>query len=166
MSEDPFPRDRVAATLRRLPAYLRLSWHLAKDPLLGKARRMAVVAAAGYLVSPIDLVPEMIPVLGQLDDVAVAIAAIRFALDGLSPSRRRQHLDAVGLTDSDLADDLKTLAVTTAWLVRSGMRLTVRTVRTVRAGGRATASAAESVRGSLRARVPGARWRTGGPPGS
>ena len=32
MTEDPFPRERVGATLRRMPAYLKLSWRLARDP--------------------------------------------------------------------------------------------------------------------------------------
>ena len=95
MAEDPFPRERVAATLRRMPAYLRLAWRLARDPLLSRARRAAVIAAAGYLASPIDLVPGVIPVIGQLDDIAVALAALKFALAGLDPERRREHL-AVG----------------------------------------------------------------------
>ncbi len=115
--------------LRRLPAYLRLAWRLARDPLLGKARRAAVVAAAGYLASPIDLVPGVIPVLGQLDDLAVALAALRLALDGLSPERRHRHLDAVGLEDADLTEDLRGIVAITAWIARAGVRLTVRVVR-------------------------------------
>ena len=103
MTHDPFPRERVAAMVRRMPAYLRLSWRLGKDPLLSKARRAAVIAAAGYLASPVDLVPGVIPVLGQLDDIAVALAALRLALGGLDPERRRVHLEAVGLEDGHLA---------------------------------------------------------------
>ena len=86
MAEDPFPRERVGATLRRMPAYLKLSWRLARDPLLSRARRATVIAAAGYLASPIDLVPGVIPVVGQLDDIAFAIAAIKIALSGLDLS--------------------------------------------------------------------------------
>lgn len=124
--EDPFPRERVNALIRRLPAYLRLAWRLAKDPLLSKARRAAVLGAAGYLASPIDLVPGVVPVLGQLDDLAVALAALRLALAGLSPEQRRVHLEAVGLRDEDLADDLRTIGVTIAWIVRAGYRTTRR----------------------------------------
>ena len=61
MADDPFPRDRVATMMRRLPAYLRLSWRLTRDPLLSRARRAAVIGAAGYLASPIDLVPGRDP---------------------------------------------------------------------------------------------------------
>lgn len=124
MADDPFPRARVAATVRRMPAYLRLAWALARDPVLGRVRRSAVLAAAGYLASPIDLVPGVIPILGQLDDIAFALAALKFALAGLDPERRRRHLDAVGLADGDLVEDLRTMVVATAWLVRAGVRTT------------------------------------------
>ncbi len=129
MAEDPFPRERVMVTLRRLPAYVRLAWHLAREPLLSKARRAAVIGAAGYLVSPVDLVPGIVPVLGQLDDIAVAIAALRFALAGLSPEQRRRHLEAVGLEDSLLAEDLRSIAAATAWTIRAGARTTGRAAR-------------------------------------
>lgn len=139
---DPFPREEFGALARHLPAYARLAWRLAREPLLSRARRAAVVAAAGYLASPIDAVPGVIPVVGQLDDVAVAIAAIRFALAGLDADRRRVHLVAVGLEDGDLAADLRTTGRITAWLVRAaargglrGGRAGIRTAtRIVRAG--------------------------------
>jgi len=119
---DPFPRERLAASLRHGPAYGRLAWRLMRDPLLSKARRVALVAAAGYVASPIDAIPSFVPVLGQLDDLAVALAALRLALDGLTPSRRRAHLDAVGLDDATLADDARTVGVATAWMARAGAR--------------------------------------------
>ena len=141
MSEDPFPRERVAETLHRLPAYLRLAWRLARDPLLSKARRATVVAAAGYLVSPVDLVPGFIPVVGQLDDIAFAIAALKVALSGLDPVRRQEHLASVGLADDHLARDLRTLGATSAWMVRAGARTTGRVARQ---GGRAAAAGASA----------------------
>jgi uncharacterized membrane protein YkvA (DUF1232 family) len=126
---DPFPRDRLGAMLRRTPSYAKLAWRLGKDPMLSKARRLAVVAAAGYLVSPIDLVPGFVPVLGQLDDLAFALAALRLALDGLHPDRRRMHLEAVGLQDQNLADDIRTVGATAAWIARRSLRLTGRLLR-------------------------------------
>src|SRR5262245_43828917 len=119
---DPFPRERLAASLRHSPAYGRLAWRLVRDPLLSKARRAALIAAFGYVASPVDAIPGVIPVLGQLDDLAIALAALRLALDGLTPSRRRAHLEAVGLDDATLADDARTVGVATAWLARAGAR--------------------------------------------
>jgi|SRR5688572_27663948 uncharacterized membrane protein YkvA (DUF1232 family) len=154
MTHDPFPRDRVAAMARRMPAYLRLSWRLGKDPLLSKARRAAVIGAAGYLASPVDLVPGVIPVLGQLDDIAVALAALRLALGGLDPERRRVHLEAVGLEDGHLAADLRTIGASTAWVGRAGYRTTKKAAV---AGGRAAGAAARTTRAAADMAAPAAK---------
>ncbi len=154
MAEDPFPRERAGATLRRMPAYLKLAWRLGRDPLLSRVRRGAVLAAAGYLASPIDLVPGVIPVLGQLDDIAVALAALKFALAGLDGERRREHLVAVGLEDGHLAEDLRTVGATSAWLVRAGARTTGRAARQ---GGRIAVSGARVVGAAASRAAPVAR---------
>ena len=158
---DPFPRDRLSAMVHRTPRYAKLAWRLGKDPMLSKARRVAVVAAAGYLVSPVDLVPGFIPVLGQLDDLAFALAALRLALDGLHPDRRRMHLEAVGLEDAHLADDIRTVGATAAWIGRRSLRLTGRVLRegahVAEAGAeialRATMSVAGMARGGIGSRL-------------
>jgi uncharacterized membrane protein YkvA (DUF1232 family) len=148
VTSDPFPRERLTATMHRVPAYGRLAFGLAMDPRLAKKRRAAVVAAAGYLISPVDLVPGIVPVLGQLDDIAVAMAALRFALAGLDSARRAEHLAAVGLADSDLSDDIATLAAVSAWSLRAGVRTTRRaaakTGQLATSGARAAADAASA----------------------
>ncbi len=123
---DPFPNEHLSTFVRRLPAYARLAWNLGRDPLLSRARRGAVLAAAGYLISPVDLIPGIIPVLGQLDDLLVLLAALRFALQGLDPEQRAVHLAAVGLSDELLLEDVQTLGLTAAWLARAGARTAVR----------------------------------------
>jgi uncharacterized membrane protein YkvA (DUF1232 family) len=117
---DPFPRDRFVALVGRLPSYGRLGWRLAREPRLSGPRRTAVAGAAAYLLSPIDLVPGIIPLAGQLDDAAVALLGLRFALRGLAPDERQAHLDACGLVAADLDDDLRTVRATAGWLVRRG----------------------------------------------
>jgi uncharacterized membrane protein YkvA (DUF1232 family) len=121
-----FPRDDFGALLRRLPNYGRLAWALARDKRLSRLRRAAVLAAAAYVVSPIDLVPGLIPVVGQLDDLALALAAIRLALAGLSPEVRAARLAGAGLTSVDLDADVRTTGAIAAWLGRSGVRVTRR----------------------------------------
>lgn len=121
-TDNRFPREEFGALVRRLPAYGRLAWALARDPRLSRVRRAAVLAAAGYVVSPLDLVPGIIPVVGQLDDLLVALAAIRFALDGLKPDVRAQRLAAVGLLPADVDADLRTTRQIGMWLGRSGVR--------------------------------------------
>jgi len=109
--------------VRRMPNYARLCWVLARDPRLSRVRRAALLAAAAYVVSPIDLVPGFIPVVGQLDDLAIALAAIRLALDGLNPELRAERLGAAGLTQADLEADIRATGAVTMWLARSGLRV-------------------------------------------
>ena len=128
-ADDRFPTDRFGALLRRLPAYARLAWSLGRDSRLSGSRRAAVVGAAAYLASPIDLVPGIIPVAGQLDDAAVALLGLRFALRGLPIAERQAHLDTAGLVAADLDDDLRTVRLGAAWLLRRGGRIGLRAGR-------------------------------------
>ena len=100
----------------------------------------------------------MIPVFGQLDDLAVAFAALRFALAGLDAERRHEHLASVGLADDDLTEDLATMGAITVWTVRAGARTTRRAAvkggqmvaSGARAAGDATAAGAVKVSPHLR----------------
>src|SRR5438552_3198544 len=61
----------MRALLRALPDILRTIVRLAADPILPTAAKVALAAAALYLVSPIDLIPDFIPGIGMLDDLFV-----------------------------------------------------------------------------------------------
>jgi uncharacterized membrane protein YkvA (DUF1232 family) len=130
-SSDPFPRERFTALVRRLPSYARLAWRLARDDRLSRSRQAALLAGAAYLVSPVDLVPGIIPVAGQLDDALVVLLAIRLALAGLPAADREVALAETGLDSTAIDDDVRTIGATYAWLGRQGARITWRTARTV-----------------------------------
>ena len=51
-------------------------WGLVRDPRVPLAVRLIPVPVLLYLVSPIDLVPDFIPILGQADDVLIVAAAL------------------------------------------------------------------------------------------
>jgi uncharacterized membrane protein YkvA (DUF1232 family) len=63
-----------AVLLRRLAGERRLSW----------PRRLAVAACAAYVLFPLDLMPDAIPVAGQVDDAIVVALGLRIALRGAS----------------------------------------------------------------------------------
>ena len=69
----------MTALLRALPDIARLIARLVVDPLLPRAAKIALAAAAVYLASPIDLIPDFIPFIGYLDDVLLAA----IVLDGI-----------------------------------------------------------------------------------
>jgi len=61
------------------------------DPRVPRRRKVGVVLLAGYLASPLDLVPDFIPVLGQLDDVLIGSLALRVLVRAGGPELVREH---------------------------------------------------------------------------
>lgn len=68
--------------LLALPNLLSLLVRLMRDPRVDRRRRLVAMGAVAYVISPVDLIPEVIPVLGKADDVLVVILALRMLLDG------------------------------------------------------------------------------------
>lgn len=67
----PGERDRetLMQVIRDLPHFVKLLWRLAKDPRVSKLDKAMVVGTIAYIVSPIDVLPDFLPALGQVDDV-------------------------------------------------------------------------------------------------
>ncbi len=63
--------------LRLLWSRGQLAWRLLRDPRTPLLPKLLLGASLLYVVSPLDFIPDFIPVLGQLDDVA----AVAFGLD-------------------------------------------------------------------------------------
>lgn len=93
--------------LKRLPAYGRLVVTMARDERVPWSARGVLLVGGAYLVSPLDLVPGVIPVAGQLDDLYVVLAALRQALRMTPAEIGEEYLERYGLdlriVDSDLA---------------------------------------------------------------
>ncbi|WP_062211968.1 YkvA family protein [Demequina oxidasica] len=68
---------RVRDTMRLLPDLIRLLRRLAADDTLPRGVRVRLWLLLAYLVSPIDLVPDFIPVIGYADDAIVVALVLR-----------------------------------------------------------------------------------------
>lgn len=79
------------ALARFIPDCLVLLRRLIRDPGVPRRRKLVLLALVVYLSIPIDLVPDFLPVIGQLDDVIVAAIALRYALRAGGPELLRQH---------------------------------------------------------------------------
>ena len=62
-----------------LPACVTTIRRLRKDSRVPRSAKIAVAIAGLWVLSPIDLIPEFLPVIGPLDDVIVVALALRFA---------------------------------------------------------------------------------------
>jgi uncharacterized membrane protein YkvA (DUF1232 family) len=80
---------RELATL--LPNLILLFKDLARDPNVPRRAKVVLALAAVWLVSPIDLLPEFLPVVGPLDDAVVAALALRYLVRRAGAEVVRDH---------------------------------------------------------------------------
>ena len=66
----------LVGTIRQIPAYLRLLGGLLTDGRVARMDKLMVVGAIVYIVTPIDLIPDFIPFLGQVDDVYLLVLSL------------------------------------------------------------------------------------------
>jgi len=68
-----------------LPACVTTARRLRKDPRVPTRVKIVVAFAGLWVLSPIDLIPEFLPVIGPLDDVVVVALALRYAARRIPP---------------------------------------------------------------------------------
>jgi uncharacterized membrane protein YkvA (DUF1232 family) len=83
--------DRLAQALRLLPDLLRLVARLARDRALPFGVRARLWALLAYLAFPVDLVPDVIPVLGYADDAVLVVLVLRSVLRRAGAEALRRH---------------------------------------------------------------------------
>ncbi len=82
-------RADARALVTFVPDCVVLASRLARDPRVPRRRKLLLLGLVGYLASPFDLVPDFIPVAGQLDDaIVVALVLRRFITSGGEPLLR------------------------------------------------------------------------------
>lgn len=67
----------VMDTIRQLPNYLRLLFGLLTDRRVATIDKVFVGAAIAYVIAPVDLIPDFIPFLGEVDDVFLLVTALQ-----------------------------------------------------------------------------------------
>jgi uncharacterized membrane protein YkvA (DUF1232 family) len=72
-------KTRLRDALRLVPDVLRLLRRLIVDPTVPRGTRLWLGALLVYLLLPIDLIPDFLPVVGYADDAIVVAIAVRFA---------------------------------------------------------------------------------------
>lgn len=79
-----------------LPNIIKLVGRLLNDPRVPRRAKIALGLAAAYVISPIDLIPEVIPVVGWADDVILILFAIDSLIDRAGPEVVQEHWDGPG----------------------------------------------------------------------
>ena len=81
----PAWRDRLEQWARALKREVMALWFTLRDPGTPWAARLLIALVVGYALSPIDLIPDFIPVLGYLDDALLLPALIWLAVRLIPP---------------------------------------------------------------------------------
>jgi uncharacterized membrane protein YkvA (DUF1232 family) len=84
-------RESARALAGFIPDCLILCQRLLRDPRLPRRKRLVLLALIGYLALPFDLIPDFIPVAGQLDDALLVALVLRSLLRGSGERLIREH---------------------------------------------------------------------------
>ncbi|NLI12024.1 MAG: DUF1232 domain-containing protein [Peptococcaceae bacterium] len=68
-----------------IPAFVKLMYNLVKDPAVSATDKAVLGAAIVYIFSPVDLIPDVIPFLGQVDDAYLVAIALQRLLNSAGP---------------------------------------------------------------------------------
>lgn len=85
--------DRLRDLLLFLPRFGKLLAYLIADAGVSAGDKVLLGAAVVYLASPIDIVPDFIPVLGQVDDIYLVALCLLRLLNHSGESKLRQYWD-------------------------------------------------------------------------
>ena len=86
-------RRFVADAATTIPNMAKLLWRLLRDPRVPRRTKLVVGAAVAYLVSPIDLIPEFVPVIGFADDLLLMAFAINHMVEVAGEDVVLEHWD-------------------------------------------------------------------------
>ena len=134
--------------VKRLPSYARLVAAMIRDDRVPSPAKAYLAAAGAYLVSPIDLIPGIIPVAGQLDDLYVVLTGLQQACRVSPPAVVEEQFAAVGLRPGIVDEDLATIRAFVrnglVWSMRMGGELVTRMSRQAMAFARRAGQRGES----------------------
>lgn len=100
---------RLARVVVKLPTYARMVWGIMRDPRTPIGLKGILAAALAYVVLPVDLIPDVIPILGQADDLTVLLLVLDLFIQNAPPEVRAEHAARARNGTADLDRDLARL---------------------------------------------------------
>jgi uncharacterized membrane protein YkvA (DUF1232 family) len=98
---------RLARLVWKLPTYARMVWGLIRDPRTPLPLKALLGAGLAYVVMPLDLVPDAIPIVGQADDLTVLLLVLDMFIANAPANVREEHAvraqNGTAQLDGDLA---------------------------------------------------------------
>ncbi len=86
---------RLLGLAQHLPSFLRLFWRLFKDPRVGIKAKLLALGVFAYLILPADLVPDLLPALGHMDDLLLLFLGAKGFIALSPPEVVREHVQRI-----------------------------------------------------------------------
>ena len=94
-------RERLRGWARQIKRDVHALYLAARDPRVPWYAKVAAIAVAAYALSPIDLIPDFIPILGYLDDLAIVPLGILLAVKLVPPDLMVEFRMAAASADAE-----------------------------------------------------------------
>ena len=113
-----------ARTIKRDAHVLYLA---ARDPRVPWYAKALAIAVAAYALSPIDLIPDFVPVLGYVDDLIIVPVGIALVIWLIPPEIMAQHRDVAIAAQDRPVSRAAAVVIGTIWIVAIGLTLWIAT---------------------------------------
>lgn len=100
---------RLARLVVRLPTYARMVWGILRDPRTPIGLKAIMAAALAYVVMPVDIIPDALPIIGQADDLTVLLLTLDLFIHNAPAEVRAEHALRARNGTADLDRDLARL---------------------------------------------------------
>ena len=98
---------QLARLVWRLPTYARVVWGLVRDPRTPLPLKGLLAAGLAYVVMPLDLIPDAVPIIGQADDITVLLLVLDLFIANAPEAVREEQVararNGTAQLDQDLA---------------------------------------------------------------
>jgi uncharacterized membrane protein YkvA (DUF1232 family) len=89
-------RGILRRALMMIPNFLKLLYRLFKDPRVPLAEKALLIGVIAYVISPLDIIPDLVPFVGQVDDLYLVALVLLRMLTRTSDEVLKEHWDGRG----------------------------------------------------------------------
>jgi uncharacterized membrane protein YkvA (DUF1232 family) len=115
-------REMARALIRELPNLFKLVYRLIRDPAMPRFEKVLFGAVALYMVTPVDLIPDFLGVVGWIDDFYLLGLALGRIVVAAGPDRLLSHWDGDPATLGRLVEGVEELGADLPSRVKRGLR--------------------------------------------
>ena len=90
--------EDVINLMQRIPNYIKLMYAIYKDRAVGVSQKAILSIGIAYGISPIEFLPNIIPIVGLMDNVLIIIWCLKKAIRGMDEELVAKHLQQSGLS--------------------------------------------------------------------